>query len=502
MTLSVNKNRWDLVGNGSAGPFVYDNKILATSHLYVYVGAVLKTINTHYTVTGIGVPTGGNVTFTSGNEPGVGVAVLLLRLVPLTQLSDYVNHDSLNAETLENDLDKQVMIAQQFGESLERILKISITSTLTDIEVPVLADSFIMWNSDGTQLVAVPEWESGDPLPDHHDDHENAGADEISVAGLSGLLADDQHVLDTEVLAVAIPNSTNFLLNGDFEEWVSGTAVAPGGWIKSGAGSTIARESTIVKLGTYSTKLTRVGTDCNIYQNLVGQEKPAAYWVGKTITFGCWVYATVADRARLSITTDGTGTVSSSYHTGDSTWQFLTVTTTLGGALSYASCTLEVLTGNTAAYFDGAISIEGSILSSFSPRLAKETAWANHFTQSTIVGWSSFTEAAQILVKRMGKTVFVAFDLYGVSNSINVSFTVPYTPPVYIGGAGDGDYNPVVIANCYTMDNGVGTATGGQIMLFSGGNIVVITKTMAGTVGDWTASGNKEVNGQFWYEID
>jgi len=33
--------------------------------------------------------------------------------------------------------------------------------------------------------------------------HENAGDDEISVAGLSGLLADDQHVLDAEVLLVA-----------------------------------------------------------------------------------------------------------------------------------------------------------------------------------------------------------------------------------------------------------------------------------------------------------
>lgn len=34
---------------------------------------------------------------------------------------------------------------------------------------------------------------------DHSARHENTGADEISVAGLSGLLADDQHVLDTEV---------------------------------------------------------------------------------------------------------------------------------------------------------------------------------------------------------------------------------------------------------------------------------------------------------------
>jgi hypothetical protein len=35
----------------------------------------------------------------------------------------------------------------------------------------------------------------------HASDHQNGGGDEISVLGLSGLLADDQHVLDTEVIA-------------------------------------------------------------------------------------------------------------------------------------------------------------------------------------------------------------------------------------------------------------------------------------------------------------
>ena len=37
----------------------------------------------------------------------------------------------------------------------------------------------------------------------HAASHQNGGGDEVSVAALSGLLADDQHVLDAEVLAVA-----------------------------------------------------------------------------------------------------------------------------------------------------------------------------------------------------------------------------------------------------------------------------------------------------------
>ena len=37
----------------------------------------------------------------------------------------------------------------------------------------------------------------------HASSHEDGASDEISVDGLSGTLADDQHVLDSEVLAVA-----------------------------------------------------------------------------------------------------------------------------------------------------------------------------------------------------------------------------------------------------------------------------------------------------------
>lgn len=41
------------------------------------------------------------------------------------------------------------------------------------------------------------------PPQAHAASHQNSGGDEVSVTGLSGLLADDQHVLDSEVLATA-----------------------------------------------------------------------------------------------------------------------------------------------------------------------------------------------------------------------------------------------------------------------------------------------------------
>ena len=47
----------------------------------------------------------------------------------------------------------------------------------------------------------------------HGPTHQKDGSDEISVAGLSGLLADDQHVLDAEVLALI--SGKNFIINGE-----------------------------------------------------------------------------------------------------------------------------------------------------------------------------------------------------------------------------------------------------------------------------------------------
>ena len=52
----------------------------------------------------------------------------------------------------------------------------------------------------------------------HADRHENGGADEISVTGLSGLLADDQHVLDAEVklvLASIVCNNDEVVCNNN-----------------------------------------------------------------------------------------------------------------------------------------------------------------------------------------------------------------------------------------------------------------------------------------------
>jgi hypothetical protein len=64
-------------------------------------------------------------------------------------------------------------------------------------------------NGDVLTLAAgVPSWQAAGAPGAHASSHQNGGGDEISVTGLSGLLADDQHVLDTEVIAAVEAEAT------------------------------------------------------------------------------------------------------------------------------------------------------------------------------------------------------------------------------------------------------------------------------------------------------
>jgi len=156
-------------------------------------------------------------------------------------------------------------------------------------------------------------------------------------------------------------NPVNLLSNGGFESWLAGTSVAPDGWGLVGASATVARSAT-KKIGTYSAELTRVGADCYLSQAV----EDSTYLNGRTVTFGCWVYSATASVARLSIGSNEYTRAYSSYHTGNSTWQWLTVTSTWGVTGPSARCWVD--TTNASALFDGAMLVEGASYFSFSPK--------------------------------------------------------------------------------------------------------------------------------------
>ncbi len=136
--------------------------------------------------------------------------------------------------------------------------------------------------------------------------------------------------------------TSNLVTNGDFETGDPAT-----GWT-SGLG-TCSQSTTQVKVGTYSEKLISGAAGIAwFYQDISSPENYAR----QTVTMTCWVWCATASKAFIQID-DTAGSTASSYHTGDSTWQQLSVSRVMNGASFQIS--LRVVLGTITAYFDYAL---------------------------------------------------------------------------------------------------------------------------------------------------
>jgi hypothetical protein len=140
MTISTTTIKNSYSGNGSTTTFNYTFKITDQDDIDVIIRSssgteTTKTITTHYTVTGVGNSGGGTVVFTSGNIPTNTETVVLRRSTPLTQGVDLIENDPLPADTIENAYDKLTAIAQELQEQIDRSIKVSKTSTITNPEL-------------------------------------------------------------------------------------------------------------------------------------------------------------------------------------------------------------------------------------------------------------------------------------------------------------------------------------------------------------------------------
>ncbi len=98
------------VGDASTKTFAVPYYFLAREDLRVYVAGVLQTLDTHYTVTGAGVPAGGSVVF--GLAPAAGAVVTVRRAPPVTQLVNVENNITMLQQFFNNSMDKLTMLIQ------------------------------------------------------------------------------------------------------------------------------------------------------------------------------------------------------------------------------------------------------------------------------------------------------------------------------------------------------------------------------------------------------
>jgi hypothetical protein len=142
MTISSTTVKNSYSGNGTLNTFNYTFKIFADSDLQVIIRdatatETVKTLTTHYTVTGAGNANGGTIVFTSGNIPSATETVVIRRAVPQTQAIDYIANDPFPAESHEEGLDRAMMAVQQLQEEVNRSIKLSKTNTMNNTEFTI-----------------------------------------------------------------------------------------------------------------------------------------------------------------------------------------------------------------------------------------------------------------------------------------------------------------------------------------------------------------------------
>ena len=139
-------------------------------------------------------------------------------------------------------------------------------------------------------------------------------------------------VTTTSITAITAPTITNADMELD-SDWTT----------ESGTG-TRSNAQNHTSGGTYSWLL---DDNSVVYQNQSG------YIQGQEYTFTCWVYSNIANRARIAID-DGVSTTYSSYHTGGSSWEQLTVTKRLSSAATKLALELNKNGVSGLSYWDDA----------------------------------------------------------------------------------------------------------------------------------------------------
>ena len=378
MTVASSTSRISHTGNGSTTVFPFGLIFFAAADLQVYVGGVLQTLGTNYTLSGTApYLTGSNVTFTVA--PGNGVPVVFIRVVPYTQTLDLVQNDALPPEDLERRLDVNVMMSQQLLEQIGRAFVIPVTDvTGTTVTLPNAASRANQaLTFDGSGNVTV-----------------GALANAVISSAMQPVASASS--VDAARSAMGIVGR-NKIINGDLRIWQRGTSGTP-------ALSTTAY--TADRVFTYAT-----GASPNVSQFLlgssgnpttcayalyaVGTAGNTAFQIGQKVeslncldmiagriyTFSAWIYCTTAVTPTWQVyNANATDNWSSNTLVASGTFAAISANTwtrvtgsftSTNGCLNGVQITFDVgtLTGGKNIYITGIQLEHGSVATPFEHRL-------------------------------------------------------------------------------------------------------------------------------------
>ena len=148
MTLSTTANKVSYAGDGTTVSFAIPFLFLENAHISAVLHDAAGTettwaLNTEFTLTGAGAAAGGTLTVVvspSDYTPAAGETLVIRRVVPETQETDYPEGGAFPASAHEQALDKLTMLVQQHAEEIARALKVPVTDLGIATTLATVAD--------------------------------------------------------------------------------------------------------------------------------------------------------------------------------------------------------------------------------------------------------------------------------------------------------------------------------------------------------------------------
>lgn len=221
MTVTTETNRWSYTGDAVTTAFAYTSKIFDDDDLKVYLETIssgtltLQTKTTHYTVSGVGSASGGNVTFVSA--PSALYRVIIVRDVPYSQETDLVDDGPFPADTTETGLDKVTVLTQQLSYKAGRTIRQpdNDSSAISALPIASARASKILGFGSGGDVTTYAVSEVGDlvDLTGQGGKYRrvNSGATALEFVAPSSVLTDiGAQPLDSDLTAIAALSTTAY----------------------------------------------------------------------------------------------------------------------------------------------------------------------------------------------------------------------------------------------------------------------------------------------------
>jgi hypothetical protein len=140
-------------GSAGVGPYAFSFEIIENTDIAVYKNDTLLTLTTNYTVT-INANGTGSVTLVSAATGSDNITIVGARAVERT--TDFSTGGDLFANTINEELDSEVILIQQVAESNDRAIKAPVTDPTTiDMTLPAKATrayKLLAFDADGNPI--------------------------------------------------------------------------------------------------------------------------------------------------------------------------------------------------------------------------------------------------------------------------------------------------------------------------------------------------------------